>query len=87
MDLNLLDQETYREHKLVSYHWQHSMVKIRIVQYLEYCLEVIMLSYVHILHRYMMHDRIELLKLLYIFVQNDEYDHKVMHDVKLDNKY
>jgi hypothetical protein len=59
------------------------MVNIQIALYLECCLEVHNFSYVHIRHQYMMHDMIKLQVLLYIFVLNDEYDHKVMHDVKL----
>ncbi len=34
----------------------------------------------------MMHDMIKLQELLYIFVLNDVYVHKVMHDVKLEKK-
>ena len=52
------------------------MEKIRIDRYLE--------SFVHILHRYMMHDTKELQERLYISVRNDEYDRKVMHDVALE---
>jgi hypothetical protein len=59
------------------------MENIQIDLYLECCLEVYKFSSVHILHPYMKHDKTILQVRLYIFVLNDVYDHKVMHDVKL----